>query len=1634
MTEAKSSSHSPKFPEFLSGGGEMGERIRAYDWSGHPLGPPQAWPQSLKIAVRIMLTSKFAMWMGWGPEFYFFCNDAYQPTLGIKKTWALGASARKVWAEIWQDIGPRAASVVTSGQATWDESLLLFLERSGYPEETYHTFSYSPLPDDAQAIGGMLCVVTEDTERVIGERRVAMLRELASDLTAVDTEEKLWPVFNQQVAAHAKDIPFALIYLLDEQTMEAHLACAQGVPAASSLAPATISFHAAGSVWPVQKIYSHASPVLVENLAERFTDIPTAPWEKPARQAIVVPIAQQGQERPAGFLVAAINPYRPFDAAYSGFVTLLAGQIAAGLSNARAYGAERKRAEALAEIDRAKTAFFSNVSHEFRTPLTLMLGPVEDLLNRSGSRLEAQDQEQLQAVHRNSLRLLKLVNSLLDFSRIEAGRIQGIYEQVDLAAFSADLASMFAAAVEKAGMKLIVDCAPIPEPVFVDRSMWEKIVLNLISNAYKFTFEGEIEVKLRQVGKKVELSVRDTGTGIPADQVGRIFERFNRVEGARGRTHEGTGIGLALVQELVKLHGGQVRLESAAGKGSTFTVSLPVGKEHLPEQQVGRGDRLVSTKLGAAPFVEEALRWSPGQEEKLVPASKPLEGRAAARSPSDFKTAAPSGEPPARILLADDNADMRDYVQRLLSKHYEVQAAGNGEAALQAVLLQRPDLVLTDVMMPGLDGFGLVRELRANPATKTIPIILLSARAGEESHITGLESGADDYLIKPFSARELLARVETHLRMSRLRLEGERTEVRLRRASEQASERLEMVLESITDMFLILDRELRFTSVNQRVLQTLGMRREEIVGRQVGEAFPGTVGTEVITNLQWVIDEQVAVHFEFYYQSQNRWFENHAYPSPEGVTLFSTEITNRKKTEAALRESEERFRLSTYSELLTLYEQDARLRYTWLHPSHPEHTTALGRTDAELLPVEEAALLTQWKREVLTDGVSQRREIKTSLPTGTRYYDMLISAKHHPNGEIVGVAGAALDITERKQAEEAVKRSEQLLSDFFENAAVGLHWVGPDGTILRANRAELELLGYSAAEYIGHNITEFHADPPVIQEILARLQCGQTLHNHEARLRCKDGSIRQVLISSNVLRENGEFIHTRCFTRDVTQQKLAEQALRESQERLRLALEAGNMGTWEWNISSGRVIWSPSLERMHGLAPGSFDGSFEAFQQAMHPKDRHRVLDTLRAALEQGSNYHLEYCIVRPDQEVRWVEARGQVFRDAEGKPQSMTGVCIDITARKQSEAALLESEERFRTMADATPTMVWLAGLDKRCYYLNQAWLEFTGRTLEQEAGTGWAAGVHADDRQRCLDIYTQNFDARQPFRMEYRLRRHDGRYRWILDHGVPRFAPDGTFMGYIGGCTDIDDQKRAEETLEGLVAERTVKLRETIHELEAFSYSVSHDMRAPLRAMQGYARVLLEDHSKELSSEGIRHLQRISKSAERLDLLTRDLLAYSKIAKGEVELRPVDLRFFLETIIPEYPQFQPHQANITLELSPGKVLANESYLTQVVANLVGNAIKFVPLGTAPKVRIWSEVIDGNVKVWVEDNGIGIAPEHRNRLFQIFGRINPDKMYEGTGIGLSVVKKAVERMGGATGFESQPGQGSKFWFTLKQA
>ncbi|MFJ1538608.1 SpoIIE family protein phosphatase [Micromonospora chalcea] len=730
---AGEASLSPLLAAAFAAGGEMGERLRAFDWPASPLGSPDRWPAALSHAMSTMLSSRAQMVVFWGEQHLAFYNDAYRPTIGDKHPAVLGQAAHRHWAETWDVLGPLLDGVRRTGVPYRGENHPFVLNRHGFLEDVYFDVSYDPIRDVDGTVSGIFCFVNETTGRVLGERRLRALAELGNELGDVPSMLELGRAVARVLDTHRADVPFSALWFPDERGNLGAGGCTGVAPDAVAGPPPGLP----------------GDGPLTEPRWIATADLPGAVPPDAADEALLLPLTATNE--PAGVLLLGVSRRLPFTDDYRDFADLVAAQVSRAVGKQRAYEQERARAAELAALDRAKTSFFANVSHEFRTPLTLVLGPLEEML--ADREVPERYLDRLTVMHRNGLRLLKLVNTVLDFSRLESGRLAARYQPTDLSDYTSRLASTFRSATERAGLRLVVDCPPLPAPVYVDRDMWEKIVLNLVSNAVKFTFDGEIRVRVRATDRAAVLEVSDTGVGIAPEELPQVFERFHRVAGARSRTHEGTGIGLALVRELVEMHGGTVTAHSVVDRGTTFTVTMPFGYAHLPADRVAA---LSPVPLGeseqARLYVAETALWT---DEVTRPTGLPE----------------PSGSPgrSGRILFADDNPDLREHVVRLLSPAYEVVAVPDGVEALRLAVETPFDLVLTDVMMPRLDGFGLVAALRAEPSTRYVPIVLLSARAGAAEEVAGLSTGADDYLTKPFSSQELVARVRANVELGQLR-------------------------------------------------------------------------------------------------------------------------------------------------------------------------------------------------------------------------------------------------------------------------------------------------------------------------------------------------------------------------------------------------------------------------------------------------------------------------------------------------------------------------------------------------------------------------------------------------------------------------------------------------------------------------------------------------------------------------------------------------------------------------------------------------------------------------------------------------------------------------------------------------
>ena len=807
------------------------------DWEATLLGAVLAWPDMLRLRVRETLDAANASAVWWDSQQVEIYNDAWGAFLGDEHPVALGRPAVQNWSRShvdWGRMGVIAAQVMGTGQPVASAPLAFLVSRSGAVEEVFASFSCAPLRDVHGQVLGLRCNLWDTTRDIVAQRRMQLLHSMVTRMSHAANQHDACAFAAEALNDAPADIAFALVYLVDLSRRQATLACAAGLTAGSSAAPRLV--HVAGGArnWPLERVLpesaqavSSARPTaVVDDLLERFPELQAAlaPGRQAGPGAVLLPLHATPESGPLGVAIIGLPPHRPYDELHAAFVELLGRQMAAGLGEARARELERDRLERLAALDRAKTDFFSNVSHEFRTPLTLLLAPLEDLA-RERETLPRRVASELDAALRNARRLLRLVNNLLDFSQIEVRGRKALVTPTDLGELTEDITSAFRSAVEAAGLRLHLEIAPGLPPVPVNGPMWEQIVSNLLSNALKFTFEGAITVRLKALRLHAELEVTDTGIGIDAEELPNIFKRFHRVRGARARTSEGSGIGLAVVHDLVRRMGGQLTVRSIAGRGSTFTIWLPLqpltARTELGEEPA----KDAAQRQVAADLATEASRWSDRGapdgviDDVLDPPPAEAGGMRTSRG---------------RLLIADDNADLRAYLRRLLGAQWDVQLAADGEQALASAREQAPDVVLADVMMPGLDGFQLLQHLREEPGLAQVPIVLLTARASEEAAIEGLLAGADDYIAKPFSPRELVARV-------RAVVDRSRADAALR-ASES---KYRTLFESIDEGFCVVDViedeggkavDVAFVEVNPAYRRQTGIG--DVVGKRALEIAP----------------------------------------------------------------------------------------------------------------------------------------------------------------------------------------------------------------------------------------------------------------------------------------------------------------------------------------------------------------------------------------------------------------------------------------------------------------------------------------------------------------------------------------------------------------------------------------------------------------------------------------------------------------------------------------------------------------------------------------------------------------------------------------------------------------------------
>lgn len=1098
--------------DFLTSPGELGEMIRNYDWASTSLGPISAWPQSLKTTLSLMLNSNNPTWLGWGPDNIFFYNDAYIEVLGKEKhKWVLGKPTHIVWEEVWDSCGPLSDLVYQEGIASNVGDMQFFMRRGDFLEETFYSFSYSPIFDEQGKVTGLFCPNFETTSKILNARRNKTLAQLAEKSLIDKTIETALASAARTLGENKEDIPFAILYILDKKGNKAEIIKYVGAnESIEKIFPHTVELNdnkSPHATLLAEIINTGKGKVIQLKNPELF---PRGQANQPVRQAVAVPFSMTGNKA-AGIMVCGVNPTRKLDAEYYTFFEMAAGQISAAIQNVNAIENERKRAEELAQIDKAKTAFFSNISHEFRTPLTLMLGPLEELLQKDN--LSPKDKDTIDTTHRNAVRLLRLVNTLLDFSLMESGRLRAKFVPTDISQLTKNLTASFDSITKKAGLEFVVNIQQLTQKAYVDREMWEKIVFNLISNAFKYTLKGTITISVTQDNNNVILTVKDTGMGIPQKEMANMFTRFHRIQNTMGRSFEGSGIGLSMIKELIHQHGGEITVDSTEGIGSTFTVTIPFGKDHLNQAQVFEESIDNETFLSDA-YVKEAETMLHKEDSINV----------------DAETIDKTQE---TILIVDDNADMRKHLRAIIEKEYRVITAINGKDALDKIQQTRPTLILSDIMMPVMDGVELLKTVKESRETASIPVILLTARAGEESKIAGYETGADDYLVKPFSAKELVARIHSQIKITNTR---DHTRRQLQNLFMQAP----------AAICILKGKDFIVEMANDNILEMWGKPAAVMMNRPLLEGLPeaaeqgyGKLLEEVYTTGRIHMDEEAPfykiengvtkqIYVKFIYQP---FYEETGEIS--GIMVLANDITPQVEARKKVEESEAKFRnliRQAYIPIVIVKGEDfvyefANDAYLNIHDVKREDLIGKKMTDA--LPHLKDTPIEENLKKVMNNGITQ---VFTDVPlnitidgnTETRYFTSIYQPLVE-NNKVSGVISMVNEVTQQYLAKKIQKQNEKDLKSILETMPQMAYRISGEGKPVYHSEKFYEYTGLTKKTTNEHGWKSI-IHPDMIERVYSTwehsMKTGEEYDQAFMIKRASDGMYRWHLSRAIALRNN----------------------------------------------------------------------------------------------------------------------------------------------------------------------------------------------------------------------------------------------------------------------------------------------------------------------------------------------------------------------------------------------------------------------------------------------------------------------------------------------------------------------------------
>ncbi|PTA67191.1 PAS domain-containing protein [Deinococcus arcticus] len=657
--------------------------------------------------------------------------------------------------------------------------------------------------------------------------------------------------------------------------------------------------------------------------------------------------------------------------------------------------------------------------------------------------------------------------------------------------------------------------------------------------------------------------------------------------------------------------------------------------------------------------------------------------------------------------------------------------------------------------------------------------------------------------------------------------------------------------------------------------------------------------------------------------------------------------------------------------------------------------------------------------------------------------------------------GSATNVHQQHEVQLALARSEAQLSAVLDALPVGVLLADPAGHLIRDNAAHRELWGMAPETSRWEEYGEWAGWwPGTGQRIQAHewgmaraLLQGETVRGELVEYQPFGGTERRFFLNNAapILGAGGQLLGAVVAEQDVTARMAAEQALQQHVERIGLALAAGAiLGTWFWDLRHDRFTVDEAFATSFGLDPalGQEGLSLEQVIATVHPDDRPGLVAAIDEAVARGGPYAHEYRVRRRDGQYYWIEANGRVDLDGDGTPLSFPGVLLDVQERRAVLAALRESEERFRELADHISQFAWTADPSGAIGWFNQRWYDYTGTTLEEVQGWGWAQLHHPEHRDEVVRKFSHAVKAGEPWEDTFPLRSRTGEYRWFLSRAVPIRDAQGQIVRWFGTNTDVTAQREAQAQLAELAAslERRVQartaeleranaeLQRSNMELERFAYITSHDLKEPIRTVASFTGLIAQRYGGQLDERAHLYLGMIEKGAERMRALVDDLLTYSRLSGDAAPLQPVDLRTPLtEALARLSRRLEETGARVTVGELP-EVLGDGPQLAQLLQNLLSNALKFTRPGVTPEIHLDAAREGQAWHLRVADNGIGIEAAYLQRIFVLFQRLHARDQYEGTGLGLGICQKIVERHGGALWAESTPGVGSTFHFTLPLA